>query len=62
MNLRHAFISAAADGVTVLASSGDGGSANSLKTPVPNPSTVGYPTVNWPASDPLVTAVGGTYL
>jgi subtilase family serine protease len=62
MNLRHAFISAAANGVTVLASSGDGGSANSLKTPVPNPSTVPFPTVNWPASDPLVTAVGGTYL
>jgi len=62
MNLRHAFISAAANGVTVLASSGDGGSANSLKTPVPLPSTVPYPTVNWPASDPLVTAVGGTYL
>jgi len=62
LNLRHAFISAAADGVTVLASSGDGGSANSKKTPVPNPSTVPFPTVNWPASDPLVTAVGGTYL
>jgi subtilase family serine protease len=62
MNLRHAFISAAADGVTVLASSGDGGSANSKKTPVKNPTTLPFPTVNWPASDPLVTAVGGTYL
>jgi subtilase family serine protease len=62
LNLRHAFISAAANGVTVLASSGDGGSANSKKTPVKNPITVPYPTVNWPASDPLVTAVGGTYL
>jgi subtilase family serine protease len=62
LNLRHAFISAAANGVTVLASSGDGGSANSKKTPVKNPSTVPYPTVNWPASDPLVTGVGGTYL
>jgi subtilase family serine protease len=29
---------------------------------VKNPSTLPYPTVNWPASDPLVTAVGGTYL
>ena len=38
LNLRHAFISAAANGVTVLASSGDGGSANSPKTPVKNPS------------------------
>src|SRR4029079_7973206 len=33
LNLRHAFISAAATGVTVLASSGDGGSANPMKTP-----------------------------
>jgi len=62
LNLRHAFISAAADGVTVLASSGDGGSANSKKTPVKNPTTLPFPTVNWPASDPLVTGVGGTYL
>jgi subtilase family serine protease len=62
LNLRHAFISAAADGVTVLASSGDGGSANSPKTPVKNPSPFPFPTVNWPASDPLVTGVGGTYL
>jgi subtilase family serine protease len=62
LNLRHAFISAAASGITVLASSGDGGSANSPKTPVKNPSTFPFPTVNWPASDPLVTGVGGTYL
>ncbi len=62
LNLRHAFISAAANGVTVLASSGDGGSANVLKTPVKNPKTIPYPTVGWPASDPLVTGVGGTYL
>ena len=62
LNLRHAFISAAANGVTVLASTGDGGSANAVKSPVKNPVTVPFPTVNWPASDPLVTAVGGTYL
>jgi subtilase family serine protease len=62
LNLRHAFISAAADGVTVMASTGDGGSANSGKTPTKNPVPFPYPTVNWPASDPLVTAVGGTYL
>jgi subtilase family serine protease len=62
LNLRHAYISAAANGVTVLASTGDGGSANALKSPVKNPVTVPYATVNWPASDPLVTAVGGTYL
>jgi subtilase family serine protease len=62
MNLRHAFVSAAADGVTVLAGSGDGGTANSAKTPVRNPVSYTFPTVSWPASDPLVTAVGGTYL
>lgn len=61
-NLRHAFVSAAASGVTVLGSSGDGGSANTAKTPVKNPTTFPFPTVEWPASDPLVTGVGGTYL
>jgi len=61
--LRHAYISAAASGVTVLGSSGDGGSANSAKTPVGQlGSTIPFPTVEWPASDPLVTGVGGTYL
>jgi subtilase family serine protease len=62
MNLRHAFISAAADGVTVLASSGDGGTANAVKSPTKNPALVPFPSVIWPGSDPLVTAVGGTYL
>jgi subtilase family serine protease len=62
MNLRHAFIAAAQNGVTVLGSSGDGGTANNMKVPVSNPKTIPYPTVEWPASDPLVTGVGGTYL
>src|SRR5580700_1046750 len=62
LNLRHAFISAAANGVTVLASSGDGGTANPGKTPIKHPRTIPFPTVGWPASDPLVTGVGGTYL
>ena len=62
-NLRHAFVSAAASGVTVLGSSGDGGTANAKKTPVGQGGTVfTFPTVVWPASDPLVTGVGGTYL
>ncbi|QGN58555.1 S53 family peptidase [Nostocoides sp. HKS02] len=63
--LRHAFISASQHGVTVLGSSGDFGSANVKKSPVggPNPQpTIPFPTVEWPASDPLVTGVGGTYL
>ncbi len=62
LNLRHAFIAAANNGVTVLGSSGDGGTANSSFTPVKNPATIPFPTVEWPASDPLVTGVGGTYL
>jgi subtilase family serine protease len=61
-NLRHAFIAAQQNGVTVLGSSGDSGTANVQKQPVNNPRTIPYPTVEWPASDPLVTGVGGTYL
>jgi subtilase family serine protease len=59
LNLRHAFISAAANGVTVVASSGDGGTANSMRQPPKKPQLIPFPTVNWPASDPLVTGVGG---
>ncbi len=62
MNLRYAFQDAANNNVTVLGSSGDGGTANTMKTPVKNPQTIPYPTVEWPASDPLVTGIGGTYL
>src|SRR5215471_12718340 len=62
LNLRHAFISAAASGVTVLASSGDGGTANPDFQPVKTPRVFPFPTVGWPTSDPLVTSVGGTYL
>ena len=62
LNLRHAYISAAANGVTVLGSSGDGGTANVIKTPVKNATLIPFPSVEWPASDPLVTGVGGTYL
>jgi subtilase family serine protease len=60
--LRQAFIDAQANHVTALASTGDNGTANPYKEPVKNPKTVPYPSVGWPASDPLVTAVGGTYL
>jgi len=62
-NLRDAFKAAAANGVTVLGSSGDGGTANGTKQPVgQGGSLIPFPTVEWPASDPLVTGVGGTYL
>ncbi|WP_269858955.1 S53 family peptidase [Streptomyces sp. RPT161] len=48
--LRYAFANAARHGVTLTASSGDGGGhANRLDSA-------------WPAGDPLVTAVGGTEL
>ena len=62
MNLRHAFIAAAQNGITVLGSSGDNGTANVQKQPVKTQPVIPYPTVEWPASDPLVTGVGGTYL
>jgi subtilase family serine protease len=62
-NLRGAFKSAAQHGVTVLGSSGDNGTANNTKAPVSKGgSLIPYPSVEWPASDPLVTGVGGTYL
>lgn len=61
-NLRQAFVDAQANNVTVFASSGDGGTTNILKEPVKKPAVIPYPSVIWPASDPLVTAVGGTYL
>jgi len=62
-NLRHAYVTAARNGVTVLGSSGDGGRANAKKSPVgQGGTTFPFPTVEWPASDPLVTGVGGTYL
>lgn len=62
LNLRFAFEAAKAAGVTVLASSGDTGTTNVIKEPVKAPATIPFPTVEWPASDPLVTAVGGTSL
>jgi subtilase family serine protease len=63
LNLRYAFKNAAANGVTVLGSSGDDGSTNFTKSPVSTGGTlIPFPAVEWPASDPLVTGVGGTYL
>ncbi|HET6940504.1 MAG TPA: S53 family peptidase [Nocardioides sp.] len=63
LNLRDAYVAAAQNGVTVLASSGDDGSAVTTKAPVAKGGNLlPDPGVNWPASDPLVTGVGGTYL
>ena len=58
-SLRYAYEDAAAHGVTVLASSGDQGSTSSEPDQV---DYYPYNVVNWPASDPLVTGVGGTQL
>ena len=60
LNLRGAFEAAKANNVTVFASSGDSGTANIIKTPVKTPTLIPVPSVEWPASDPLVTGVGGT--
>jgi subtilase family serine protease len=57
LDLRSAFKNAYRHGVTVLAASGDTGSTGGKLD-----LTCCYPTqvVGWPASDPLVTSVGGT--
>ena len=62
MQMRTPFVDAQANHITLFASSGDGGTTNTMKVPVPNPATIPYPSIIWPAADPLVTAVGGTYL
>ena len=56
-NLRSAFKAARAYGVTVLGSSGDAGATDSDSTAGGHYYT--HPVTSWPASDPLVTAVGG---
>ncbi|MBV9823683.1 MAG: S53 family peptidase, partial [Actinobacteria bacterium] len=59
MALRSAYVNAAAHGVTVLAATGDSGVADTRL----NGSTFYlHRVVDWPPSDPLVTAVGGTQL
>jgi subtilase family serine protease len=62
LQMRQGMIDAQANHVTLFASSGDGGSTNTMKEPVKNPANIPYPSVIWPGSDPLVTGVGGTYL
>ena len=58
-SLRGAYLAAYAGHVTVLAGSGDSGVTGFQ----PNQqSYYTYPVTSWPASDPLVTAVGGTRL
>jgi subtilase family serine protease len=64
MRLRSAYKNAAAHGVSVLAASGDGGATGpSSLTPQGFANTFFlHRTVGWPATDPLVTAVGGTQM
>ncbi len=54
----HFYQQAALHGVTVFASAGDAGTGN----PDVNGNIYPFPTVNYPASSPWVTAVGGTSL
>jgi subtilase family serine protease len=68
-SLRSAYINAAQHGVTVLAASGDNGATDEICDPssgCANPDDVlccsSTRAIDWPASDPLVTAVGGTQL
>ncbi len=68
-SLRSAYINAAQHGVTVLAASGDQGATDYYCDPTsgcanPDNAVCCYSTraIDWPASDPLVTAVGGTQL
>jgi subtilase family serine protease len=68
-SLRSAYVNAAQHGVTVLAASGDQGSTDYFCDPSsgcanPDNATCCESTraIDWPSSDPLVTAVGGTQL
>jgi subtilase family serine protease len=60
LRLRSAYFNAYAHHVTVLASSGDTGASNYSN--VAGTLLYTFPVVGWPASDPLVTGVGGTQL
>ncbi len=60
LNLRSAYVNAAANDVTVLACSGDAGATNFSSAT--GHGLFPYRVVAWPATDPLVTAVGGTML
>jgi subtilase family serine protease len=54
---------AVANHVTVLAATGDSGTANTIGGQgASKGKLLNYPTVTWPPSDPLVTAAGGTWL
>ena len=58
LRLRYAYVNARRHHVTVLAASNDFG----VTGPTPAGTAYLHPVVYWPASDPLVTGVGGTRL
>lgn len=58
-DLRSAYKNAARHGVTVLGGAGDWGASGYELNSI---DFYHYPVIAWPASDPLVTAVGGTVL
>src|SRR6266581_3040667 len=58
-SLRGAYLAAYSSHVTVLAGSGDSGATGFQSN---QQSYYTHPVTSWPASDPLVTAVGGTRL
>ena len=58
--LRSAYFNAARNHVTVLAATGDAGATDDSN--VAGTLLYTHPAVDWPSSDPLVTAVGGTLL
>jgi len=60
LRLRSAYVLAQRDHVTVLAATGDDGSTDSSE--VSGPELYTKRAVDWPSTDPLVTAVGGTQL
>jgi len=67
--LRSAYFNAKEHGVTVLSASGDQGATDEICDPASgcaNPDNViccnSTRSIDWPSSDPLVTAVGGTQL
>ncbi len=64
LRLRSAYKNAAAHGVSVLGASGDSGATapNSLTSQGFASTFFLHRAVSWPATDPLVTAVGGTQM
>jgi subtilase family serine protease len=68
-SLSGTYVNAAAHGVTVLAATGDQGATDEVCSPstaCANPNDIiccqSTQAVDWPSTDPLVTAVGGTQL